>query len=518
MISIQIDPLVLATIKQHFPTRENSAQRALSKYVSVLEAQLNQCLLNGRTAYQRKFDFYTISLYKQRNGGGQIGPKKLRFQNWLETNKLELFKVVEIGNPFKKQLSTIKLSSLVTVQKTAISAIMSDHDLSHTNDITKEQLSNKALFEKLFPEVETLNHEQVKELFDIVKINQPSLEHYINWLEHGSTLLKPEQRDKYKEHAHHIKQITDHTNGYLFQRKKPSKFGRLYYAGISVQNINKELRRAILAPCWEHDIRGSVFTWKMCYANHCYSLLDTDKTLQQTFSATISFLTNKREFMGTVRYLTFLEDTNVARDLQDKLIKQGITAIGFGARVNGSGKMLKDGDWQDTTLAQIIMNKSELERFLKCPLIKDFIREQKMHDAVIFYSDKDDTKKFFNGADVHTQSGRLSKAKVIAFMYQHYEKQLMDLVHARIEQMGKQVIARIHDAIITREKLSLDDRDELMWLMRDATDNPYWYLNSKQMLPYEAPVKADIADNAATKAKRERWLTHAVGKLFGTAA
>jgi hypothetical protein len=222
--------------------------------------------------------------------------------------------------------------------------------------------------------------------------------------------------------------------------------------------------------------------------------------------------------MATLRYMTFLETTKVAPVLQDKLIKQAITAIGFGARANGSGKMFKDGKWQETSLPQIIYNSSELARFLQCPLIKDFIREQKMLDAVIFYSDKGDTKRFFNGADVHTQSGRLSKAKVIAFMYQHYEKELMDLVHARIEKMGKQVIARIHGAIITREKLSLDDRDELMWLMRDATDNAYWYLSSKQMLPYEAPVRADIADNAATKAKRERWLTHAVGKLFGTAA
>jgi hypothetical protein len=513
MISLEINPSVLATLKQHFPKPTNSAQRALDKYVRVLEAQLNECVLNGRSAYQRKLDFYTISLYKQRNGGGQIGPNKIRFQNWLETNNLELFKVVELGTNYNKQLTTIKLSPLVTIRKTAISALSALPEQSHADQISDQQKSSQTLFEQLFPEVEELSPDEIKQLFDIVQINQQSLKHYIHWLKTGSTLLKPEQREHYLEQAERIQQLTDHADGFLFQRKKPSKFGRIYYDGISVQNINKELRRAILGPCWEHDIRSSVFTWKMCYAKDCYQLLDTEKTLNQIFSATISFLRDKKEFMASVRYMTFLEDTRVPRDLQSKLIKRAITAIGFGARVNGSGKMLKNSEWMDTSLAQIIKNKTELQRFISCPLIKDFIREQKILDAVIFHTDKGDTKAFFDGADVHTQSGRLSQSKVIAFMYQHYETQLMDLIHKRLEAKGKTVIARIHDAIITREKLSLDDRDELMWLMRDATENPYWHISSKQLLPYEAP-QVNEPQQEDTR-ERQNWFRSAMGKLFG---
>jgi hypothetical protein len=526
MITLEINEKVFLALKAQFPKPANSARRALDKYRRVLEQQINDAVLMGREPLNLKLGIVTISLYKQRNGGGQIGPTKLRFQNWLEDNKLELFKVLELGTNYNKQLTTIKLSKLVTINEVAFvpaqlaqSAAQSinptdSNSNSHT-DPTAAQLTNKALFEKLFPEVETLNEAEIKERFDVVEVNQESLKHYYNWLQTGAKLIDQEQLRRYKDQAEHILKLADHASGFYFQRRKPSAYGRIYYEGISVQNINKEMRRAMLAPSWEHDVRSSVFTWKMTYAPFCYSLLETDKSLEQTFSATINFLQDKKEFMASVRYLTFLADSNVPRDLQDKLIKRATTAIGFGARATASGQMPKAGKMVPTTLGQIIYNLDELKRFLNCPLIKHFIREQKMLDAVIFYSDKVDTKAFFNGADVHTQGGRLSKAKVIAFMYQTYETQLMDAVQLWMEELGKTVIARIHDAIITREKLSVDDRHEIMLRMREATDNKYWHMNSKQLLPYQAPEPIPEPENAATKAKRERWLTMAMGKLFG---
>jgi hypothetical protein len=38
------------------------------------------------------------------------------------------------------------------------------------------------------------------------------------------------------------------TRGYYLQRRKASPFGRVYYEGTSVQNVNKELRRAVIIP------------------------------------------------------------------------------------------------------------------------------------------------------------------------------------------------------------------------------------------------------------------------------
>lgn len=520
MITLEINEKVFLALKQDFPKPENSAKRALDKYRRVLEDQINEAILMGREPINLKLGIVTISLYKQRNGGGQIGPHKRRMQNWLEDNKLELFKVLELGTNYNKQLTTIKLSKLVTVKEAALAPAAPSSDRNDSGDNsqtepTAQQLSNKELFEKSFPEVESLSEAEIKQRFDIVEINQESLKHYYNWLQSGATLIKPQQLHTYKEQAAHILKLAQHADGYYFQRRKPSTYGRIYYEGISVQNINKELRRAMLAPCWEHDVRSSVFTWKMSYANDCVQILGSDDKVESVFGATINFLSDKKEFMATVRYLTFLPDSNVPRDLQEKLIKRAITAIGFGARATGSGKMLKDGVWVDTSLGEIIYNSDERERFLSNALIKQFIREQKMLDAVIFHCDKGDTKAFFNGADVHTQSGRLSKSKVVAFMYQSYETELMNAVQKWMEDIGKTVIARIHDAIITREKLSVDDRWEIMLRMREATGNKYWHINSKELLPYTAPEPIPEPENAASKSKRERWLTTAMDKLFG---
>jgi predicted RNA-binding protein YlxR (DUF448 family) len=103
-------------------------------------------------------DLYSISVAKQRNRGSQIGSNKIRLQNWLEDNNLELFRVVEIGSNLNQKL--------------------------------------------------------------------------------------------YELQADTILRIAQHTNGYFLQEKKASAFGRNYYVGTSVQNVNKELRRAMLGNCY----------------------------------------------------------------------------------------------------------------------------------------------------------------------------------------------------------------------------------------------------------------------------
>jgi hypothetical protein len=131
-------------------------------------------------------------------------------------------------------------------------------------------------------------------------------------------------------------------------------------------------------------------------------------------------------------------------------------------------------------------------------MIKDFIREQSLLDSYIFQAGKDQPTEYFGEADISTQSGRLSKAKVLAFLYQTFETELMDLVCKLIEEKGKQVIARIHDAVITREKLSLDDKEEILYKIKQATENEYWKLNHKELKPFvydsEEPQKAQAVN------------------------
>ncbi len=103
MLEITVNPIVLETLKQHFP-KANSAKNSLDKYIKLLTAQLRQSEMYGRSAWMHSKDFYSISVYKQRNRGSQIGSQKIRLQNWLEENDLELFEVSILGtNMSKKQ-------------------------------------------------------------------------------------------------------------------------------------------------------------------------------------------------------------------------------------------------------------------------------------------------------------------------------------------------------------------------------------------------------------------------------
>ena len=98
---------------------------------------------------------------------------------------------------------------------------------------------------------------------------------------------------------------------------------------------------------------------------------------------------------------------------------------------------------------------------------------------------------------LQTQSGRPSKAKVIAFLYQHEETAVMDIVRATLAEHGTTVLANIHDAIVVRQRLSVDTKHEIELRMQQRTANPYWRLGSKQVHRWAASAKEIKAQETA---------------------
>ena len=72
MIKLTVDPKVLAAMQQAFPKPAASAERALKKYVGVLEDMLTKSLQFARSPIQLKQGWYAISLQRLANAGGQI--------------------------------------------------------------------------------------------------------------------------------------------------------------------------------------------------------------------------------------------------------------------------------------------------------------------------------------------------------------------------------------------------------------------------------------------------------------
>ena len=205
------------------------------------------------------------------------------------------------------------------------------------------------------------------------------------------------------------------------------------------------------------------------------------------------YLEDKVDFIATVRYFTFAGKTVLTKDFQMVLIKQALTAISFGAKSTGNGWTDNSGRWNNPALVEILKNKSERDRFLADPTVKAFIEEQRALDDFIFGLIKTNSPELLALDYLKTASGRVSKSKVLAFLYQHAETKAMDLICSLAAQYGHVPIARVHDAVFFRSRLGPDLKQELEFKLQEATNNKYWHLSPKQLKRY-LPVSIDAAN------------------------
>ncbi|MFM7802479.1 MAG: hypothetical protein ACKO69_10130 [Limnohabitans sp.] len=173
--------------------------------------------------------------------------------------------------------------------------------------------------------------------------------------------------------------------------------------------------------------------------------------------------------------------TYLADALQVKLQKQAFTAISFGARKTGTGWMDHNGKWTNPAIVDIFRVKAERDLFLADPVVCAFIAEQGKLDKYLFDGFKAQRPDLLTLKYLHTQGGKPSRAKVIAFLYQHQETAVMDIVRATLAEHGQTVLANIHDAICVRRKLNANLRQEIELRMQEHTDNAYWRLGATEL-------------------------------------
>ena len=489
MIKLTVHESVEAALQKAFPKPAAAAKRALAKYISVVESMLFDALQRGQTPEQRKLGLYAISLDQLANKGGQIGPKKIRVHKWLTDNDWDIVQTVVKGTKFSGQNSQVKLTSLVTVQNNlqipaaSLSAATTDEEIDAY--LSGDDVSNIALFDHLYPEYNLeWREDKLRQLFDWVPVDVESVKAYVYWLETESKMIQGPKKDLALRQALSILGIAAVTKGYYLQRKKPSPFGRTYYEGTSVQNVNKELRRAMLGNCWEYDIRSSVVAWKMGYARGYLAASGLDQDLKKSFPATLLYLEDKADFMATVRHYVFPESSPVPKELRPKLLKQAFTAISFGARQTAKGWLDASGNWTNPALVEILQNADDRMRFLSDDIVKSFIKEQNILDNYLYDLLKKFHPELLLEKYLQTDSGRPSKAKVMAYLYQHGETHVMDIVRQVALANGHIPIANVHDAIFFKRRLGVELKSEIEWQMREQTGNPYWHLTPKQIERY----------------------------------
>ena len=504
MIKIQANPQVLEALSQAFASPAYNAARALDKYIAVLERLIFASLQVPRTPEQSKLNLYAISLQKLANLGGQIGPKKVRVHKWLRDSQLELVQVVTKGSNITGHLSQIRFSKHASMTDSLKPKEPMPMNNSQVTDreiaayLTGDAAANQTLFDLLYPDChQGWTDEYIHSQFDPVKVDVRSLENYIVWLNQNARLLSKEKRATAMRQARIVLGCSQAFNGWYLQRKKPSDFGRMYYEGVSVQNVNKELRRAMLGNCWEYDIRSSVIAWKMGFATSYLAQAPGDRNIRAAFPATLNYLEDKGDFMRTVRLYVFRDHSRDAADFQIKLLKQAFTAMSFGARLSTHGWQDNAGHWNNPALVDILKNQEERNRFFNDVTVRAFIREQNTLDNYLFDQFKSHHSDLLKLPCLQTPSGRVSKAKVLAYLYQHGETHVMDIVRATAAAHGRTPIANVHDAIFFKQRLGAELKAEIEWQMRAQTGNAYWHLTPKELRRYEARHLDAIAEEAA---------------------
>lgn len=482
MTKLTVDPQVLKKLRKAHPTPATSSARLLDKYVGVLTELVRDALQHERSGFMRRQGIYSINVSKLHQCG-QFGANRTRLHKWLDDNDLALIKIVDRGNNIKSEYSWVQLTKWLTLEDeiTQAGELRELKDADIDVYLAGDAAAEAELVARLYPEMDDeLTQAQVKAKFDVVPVDLRSLQNYITWLLTEANLLGEGKRELYARQAKTILAVTNQLDGKYLQRKKRSEFGRVYYEGLSVQNVNKELRRAMLGDCWEYDVRSSVVAWKMGFAKEYLQNTGATQDVRSAFSATLWYLQGKAEFMQQVQNYTFTSASNVPVDLQLVLIKQAMTALCFGARLTAHGWRTSDAGWQNPALVDIIKNQDERKRFMANKDVRDFVREQNGLDAYIYKWVETEAKHLLN-LPLLRANKRPSKAKVIAYLYQNGETQTMALAYEFLKQKKIGVLAKIHDAFVVRKRLTQAMKHELEEHVRDATDNEYWRLGEKQL-------------------------------------
>ena len=502
MVELIIDDKVLPAFQRAFPTPPGRARRALKNYVNELREQLIKSLSRGQSPLESKMNLFGVSLHELANKGGQIGKKRVRVHAWLRDNGLALVESVIIGSNLTAEISKVKFTNLVALKwhepevsadSTIIDGICIGNDLLSNNERLSEQI-----FNLLYPDfIVCMTDGRFNEVFDTVDIDIASLRNYIEWLQKEARHFTNTKRNHYLFQARLILAVAQHAGGIYLQRKIKSDFGRTYYAGTSVQNVSKELRRAMLGNCWEYDIRSSVVAWKMGYAAMYISKRTPESTVTEEFGVTLAYLRDKATFMKNVQSAVFDRNCDLHEELRLKMLKQAFTALSFGARRTSKGWVNKNGEWQNPSLVDIFQRVDERNRFLKDPNVEGFAAEQSKLDTFLYQETVRQYPDLLKLPYLQTQSGNPSKSKVVAFLYQHDETEVMDIVRATLAEHGRTVLANIHDAIVVKHRLSAYLKEEIELRMQERTNNTYWSLGSKQLHRWDVSAKEVKAQEAA---------------------
>lgn len=469
MIRLIVTDRVLSALKVAVP-KGNKADNYLAKYVANLEHEVNQRLLQTRTLPMIRSDHYYASLTTVQEKGGQIWTlKNTRVHKWLADNNLALVDQVNIGqaNNITGDIAIIKFTNLVeVVDDESIDALRKMNGVQLDQYLQSVPVDEVALHQALLT---PLLHAYATGEADLVAVDLDATIAYVKRVV-GSTSLKAKDQTEYRK-ALRILRIAQLNQGIFPQTKRKSSFGRTYYEGVSIQSVHKDLRKAILHGCYEYDVKSSVICWKYAFANELLASVGAVTTAEDEFGAIKYYLDYKKEYFEDLQSKVF--DSNCGWDnlKQRRKLKEALTALSFGAKLADINWKSANGKDEQSSLARIFPNSyiDERKRFLATAEVVVFKHQQSKLDAFIVNKFISQYPYLSSMPELQTGTGRRSNSKVLAWLYQHAETLMMDIVRDELQQYGVAIKANIHDAIVVDRKLTLVEKNSIEAVVRQQT-------------------------------------------------
>ena len=370
----------------------------------------------------------------------QVKGKRIRVFSEIKNCKHNLFDVIFAGIP-KKSYTRCRLKNSVK-----------------WNDIVLASGNVPDIIEHLYGEITEDSN------IDWAPVDLKSIDAYIR--ANRAIQNRQDYHDRYLKDAEKIQIIAKEYDGYLPQIVRESAFGRRYYEGLNLQNTSRVVRAAALGDCYQWDISNSVWAWKY----HVVEQIYREAGERTPYTLCLDYLERKSAYRKKIAHDVF-PDMHSGVDI----IKQALTAVSFGAIGKNTRYPSPDGGMRTTALADIIRSPERLDQFLNHDLVKPLIQEQReMNQSIMIYLQcTDQAKELKKHSALVDNRGALKPNSVIAYLYQHWERQLMDQVCALMERYDEtgnptqNVLLRVHDAVYTRARPSARKLQEIKLLLQD---------------------------------------------------
>jgi hypothetical protein len=419
---------------EYFIPRSKKAKKSAKTYKQIAEQYLTttlaQIITGIKQAREDQLDKNQIPIFmdKLRDQNPQqytYAGKRCWWFDWL-LKMYPLFKIVKQGYKHGTQEGTLTMVEIFKIQDSIV-----------------EFETAEQTFKRLYSDYADIMDDDNQ--IDWVPIDTQSLQAYIK----ENKKLKSDNHKLY-QYAITAEEILKVSN-FLYeighvkmpalpQIKSPSTFGRMYYRSLNLQNAPKVVRHAALGHYNQYDITSSIFAWQL------YQINDAFKT-----PATKELVLYKDD-IRTMLVNDCMRETPVEQTTKLKFIKQAITAIGFGAKIDGGAYFdLSTNKWIRNAINSTIKNKDDRQQFQNHKWVKEFCEEQiKITEYIIANTDVESLRNIPELWSVKTK--KLRPSSLMAYLYQQYESNLLNQIRDLIPREFEFLLS-VHDAFYTRHKL-----------------------------------------------------------------